>query len=114
MNNYIVTSNSKNFIEFHLIDNESLNMYPNVDVYYSGSLQHLYNYFEAMNKGACDLNISSDRFIFYHLFKTWAWIQADNGFEAAREFMKTVASTTDDYTNIFRHPFTPYRTIHEL
>lgn len=105
MFNYIVRSYGSKDIIATAIDEEYMYEYSTTDHRYGWVLPDIRDYFEAVNRGHCDLSIQTGKFIFYYNNQTWCWLQAKNCYDAVVKFKKIVYGRRENFKHIWIHKF---------
>lgn len=109
MFNYIVRSYGNRNIIATAIDEESMHEFSTTDNRYGWSLPDIRDYFEAVNRGCCDLSIQTGKFIFYYNNQTWCWLQAENCYDAIIKFRRIISGKQENFKHVLGRRFGPVR-----
>ena len=105
MFNYIVRSYGKRDIIATAIDELAMYEFSTTDHRYGWSLPDIQAYFEAVNRGNCDLSIQTGKFIFYYNNQAWCWLQAVNCYDAVAKFRRIRHGGRENFKHVLIHKF---------
>lgn len=105
MFNYIVRSYGSRDIIATAIDEFSMHEFSATDKRYGRSLPDIDAYFEAVNRGSCDLSIHTGKFIFYYNNQTWCWLMAENCYDAVAKFRKIACGKRENFKHLYIRKF---------
>lgn len=105
MFNYIVRSYGNRGITATEIDEESMYKYSTTVHRFGWTLPDIQAYFEAVNRGCCDLSTQTGKFIFYYNNQTWCWLQAENCYDAVAKHRKIISGKRENFKHVWIHRF---------